>query len=516
VLHNRFSINDEETTMTSAPSSPATVESGTEVLPIGAQLSALAAQDPDAPAITADGVTVTRAQLDSASNRLARAYADLGVKQGDYVTIVLPNGIEFFQAAIAAWKLGATVAPLSARIPENELRAILPLVPRALLVGRSDPDGVIPDVPAGFQPPAALSEASLPPVVSPIWKVMPSGGSTGRPKLIAATQDSRIDPRMMGMALGLSGDTQLMTGPLSYNTPLVTAVTGLQLGQHVIVMSRFDAAEALRLISEYHVDFMSTVPTVLQRMLPVYRQDPDRYDVSSLKRLWHAAAVCPPELKQAWIDILGAENVWELYGGSESTAITVINGVDWQTHRGSVGRVALGQMKVLDDDGAEVAPRTVGQIFQRTGDGTPPSYRYIGSETVLHDGWETIGDMGWFDEDGFLYISDRRVDMFNVGGRKVYPAEVESALSDHSGVLSCLVVGVPDDDLGQVGYALVEADPAANLDEATILAFLSAELPGYKVPHYVEFRDEPLRDDMAKARRSAVRDDVIRRMEVSR
>jgi bile acid-coenzyme A ligase len=174
-----------------------------------------------------------------------------------------------------------------------------------------------------------------------------------------------------------------------------------------------------------------------------------------------------------------------------------------------VGVVVAGEMKVVDDDGHECPPGVVGEIFMRPSPGSAPTYRYIGATANSRDGWDSIGDLGYFDADGFLYLSDRRVDMFTVGGRNVYPAEIEAALAEHPAILSCLVVGVPDEDLGQVPHALVHADGA--LDEAAILAFVAERVASYKVPRTVELVDRPLRDDAGKARRTAVRDDVISR-----
>jgi bile acid-coenzyme A ligase len=166
-------------------------------------------------------------------------------------------------------------------------------------------------------------------------------------------------------------------------------------------------------------------------------------------------------------------------------------------------------MKVLDDEGRECPPGVVGEVFMRPVPGSPPAYRYIGATAKTREGWDTLGDLGYFDSDGYLYLSDRRVDMFTVGGRNVYPAEIENALSAHPDVLSCLVVGVPDDDLGQVPYALVHAE---GLAEPAVIDFLAERIASYKVPRSVEFVDAPLRDDAGKARRSAVRDDVIARL----
>jgi len=483
------------------------------VPPIGTQISALAELAPDEPAVTCDGLTLTRAQLDRSTNRLARAYAERGVGVGDYVTMVLPNSIEWIQAAVACWKLGAVPQPLSARLPDAELQGLLDLRPPALLVGREH--SRIPSVPAGFVPDPELSDAALPEAVSPVWKAMGSGGSTGRPKLIESGGPhfgSRI-PAAIGYPLGAQeGDTTLVPIPLSHNTGFTTATMALLMRHHLVVMSRFDPHRFLRLITDHRVTFLTTVPTIMQRALPVYHSDPGSYDVSSIRRFWHMGAPCPPAVKQAWIDLVGAEAVWELYGGTELQALTFISGDQWLTHRGSVGVVVAGEMKVLDDDGNPCPPGVVGEIYMRPAPGSAPTYRYVGATAKTRDGWDSLGDLGYFDEDGFLYLSDRRVDMFTVGGRNVYPAEIENALAAHPEVMSCLVVGVPDGDLGQVPYALVHTADGSALDTAGVQDFLRERIAGYKVPRTVEFVDAPLRDDAGKARRSAVGAEIMARL----
>jgi bile acid-coenzyme A ligase len=482
------------------------------VPPISTQISALAKAAPDAPAVTCEGRTLSRAELDASTNRLARAYAERGVGVGDYVSIAMPNSIEWIQAVIACWKLGAVPQPLSARLPDAEFEGILDLLPRALIVGRSDPRGQVPSVPDDFVADPNLSDAALPEAVSPVWKSMTSGGSTGRPKLIEAGGDSRI-PALIGFPLGMTeDDVNLLSVPLSHNTGFTTATAGLLLGHHLVVMPRFDPHEFLRLVTEYRVTFLATVPTAMQRLLPVYGADPTAYDLSSVRRFWHLGAPCPPAIKQAWIDLLGPEPIWELYGGTELQALTFISGDQWLTHPGSVGVVVAGEMKVLDDDGNECPPGVVGEIYMRPAPGSAPTYRYVGVDAKSRDGWDSLGDLGWYIDDNcqrFFYLSDRRVDMFTVGGRNVYPAEIEAALAAHPDILSSLVVGVPDDDLGQVPHALVQA--GAGLDEATVREFLAGRVASYKVPRTVEFVDRPLRDDAGKARRSAVRAEVIAR-----
>ncbi|MEM6105295.1 AMP-binding protein [Mycobacterium sp. 050272] len=484
--------------------------------PIGAQVSAQAQLAPDEPALTCDGVTLTRGELDRSTNRLARAYAERGVGVGDYVTILLPNSVEFVQAAVACWKLGAVPQPLSPRLPAAELQGLLDLRPRALLVGVEHPE--IPSVVKGFIPDPALSDAPLPEAVSPTWKAMGSGGSTGRPKLIEAGVDSRLSP-LAAYAMGAQDcDTTYVPVPLSHNTGITMAALALIMGHHLVLTDRFDPHEFLRVIADHRVTFMVTVPTIMQRVLPVYQADPAAYDLSSIRRFWHLAAPCPPAVKQAWIDLLGPEKVWELYGGTELQALTFISGDQWLTHPGSVGVVVSGEMTVLDDHGNPCPPGVEGEIYMRPAPGSAPTYRYIGSTAKTHNGWDSLGDLGYFDADGFLYLSDRRVDMFTVGGRNVYPAEIESALSAHPEVLSCLVVGIPDPnagDLGQVPYALVHTTSDSTLDAAGVQEFLRANIAGYKVPptpDFIEFVDTPLRDDAGKARRSAVRAEIMARL----
>ncbi len=482
-----------------------------QIPPIGTQITQLAQHAPDQPAITCEGRTISRAELDATSNQLARAYAQRGVAVGDYVTIVLPNSIEFLQATIACWKLGAVPQPLSARLRDAEFEAIRELRPRALMVGKADPRGISPSVPVGFTPDPGLSDAALPEAVSPAWKAMASGGSTGRPKLIEAGGDSRR-PAAAGASVGAQeDDVQLVSVPMSHSTGFNFTTAGLLMGHHLVLMPHFEANEFLRLVTDYRVTFLATVPTVMQRLLPVYRAGQEAFDLSSIRVFWHMGAPCPPAIKEAWIELVGPEVVCELYTGTELQAMTFITGDQWLTHRGSVGPVVVGEMKVLDDDGRECAPGEIGEIYLRPAPGDAPTYRYIGATAKTHDGWDSLGDLGYFDEDGYLYLSDRRVDMFTNGGRNVYPAEIEGALSAHPDVLSCLVVGLPDEDLGQVPHALVQAADGACLDEDSVRAFLLDRIEAYKVPRTVEFVDTALRDDAGKARRLAVRDAVIRR-----
>jgi bile acid-coenzyme A ligase len=231
-------------------------------------------------------------------------------------------------------------------------------------------------------------------------------------------------------------------------------------------------------------------------------------DVSSLEVAFHLAAPCPQWLKQAWIDWLSPEKVLELYGGTELQAMTVITGTEWLAHRGSVGRPVIGEVQIRDFDGQPVPAGQEGELWMRRGPGAPSPYQYIGATArSAPGGWESLGDIGHVDADGYVYITDRLADMILVGGANVYPAEIEAALDEHPGVRSCCVIGLPDEDLGNIPYAIVELSmPVSDED---LIAHLRLRLAPYKLPRTIERATTPLRDDAGKVRRSALRAERI-------
>ncbi len=471
--------------------------------PFAATLAALAAADPDHPAVTDGSRTVTRAELDTHTNRLARAYAELGVTQDSFVTIGLPNSIEWFEATIAVWKLGATPAPVSAKLPRLELEAIVELADPSLVVGLDAAGRVT--VPVGFVPDPALSDAPLPLKIAASWKAPTSGGSTGRPKLIVAGGPSVTEGvSLTAVAFGMTENgVHLASGPLYHNGPLSFSVAALFIGNHIIVMERFDAHRALALIEEYSVDWMYAVPTMMQRIWKLPEEERTRHDLSSLNVVFHLAAPCPDWLKRSWIEWLGPEKIWELYAGTEAQAVTVIKGDEWLEHPGSVGRPIVGEMKILGPDGNEVPRGEQGEVFMRAPEGVT-TYRYVGAEArSTGDGWESLGDMGHMDADGYLFLGDRSADMILTGGANVYPAEIEAALDEHPAVASSCVIGFPDDDLGNRIHAIVQTTAAVTAED--LVAHLGDRLVRYKVPRTFEFVADPLRDDAGKVRRSALR-----------
>jgi bile acid-coenzyme A ligase len=344
-------------------------------------------------------------------------------------------------------------------------------------------------------------------VLSPTWKAPTSGGSTGRPKLILSGSRAEFDDAGTGFGIPIDGGV-CVPGPLYHNAPFQFAANGLFFGNHITLLPKFDAAAALDLVHRYRPQVMLLVPTMMSRMVRLPEADRARYDLSSLTHVWHMAAPCPPWCKQAWIDWVGAEHVYELYAGTEAQAVTIIRGDEWLNHRGSVGRVSVGEMRVLDPEThQDRGVGEIGEVFMRSS-GPARTYTYLGAEAHRIDGgWESLGDMGWFDADGYLYLGDRKGDMILSGGANIYPAEVESALAEHPAVVSSAVIGLPDDDLGKVVHAVVQIDPLVGvegIDEAELRGFLSERLVRYKVPRTFEFTLDVVRDDAGKVRRSAL------------
>lgn len=486
-------------------------DAGTQLLPIGEILAFHAARDPDRPMLTVGDRTVSRAELDRSSNRWARLFRDLGVRKDDIVTIGLPNSIEAFEAIFATWKCGATPNPISWRLPVVEAQGIVDLARSAVVVGGPQVEAKH-YLPEGYRPDEAISDEPLPdPEVATYWKAMSSGGSTGRPKIIVAHREAVADPFATMWNLRVDGVT-LIPGPFYNNGPFMNSVMALFSGNHVIVMPRFDPVAAVELIQRHKVDFTFLVPTMMNR---IWRLGPEvlgRYDLSSLNAVFHSASMCPAWLKQAWIDLIGAEKIIEAYGGTEGQGFAVITGTQWLDHQGSVGQALPGsRIQILDPDGRELPPGEVGEIFFLPDDPGEKTYHYLGAERREVGAAGSVGDMGYLDADGWLFIADRRTDMIVTGGANVYPAEVEAALEQHPAIQSSIVVGLPDEDLIAIVHAIVQVDPDRPApSEADLVAFLKQRIVTYKIPRSFEFVSENLRDDAGKARRSQMREERVK------
>jgi bile acid-coenzyme A ligase len=469
------------------------------VLSYPAAFAALVREAPAQPAVVWEGRTFTRGALDRRSTRLARAYAERGVVAGDRVAIALPNSVEFLEAALAVWKLGAVPTPVSSRAPLAELREILALAEPKLVIGAEG-------LPSGFEPPADTSDAPLPDLMSPHSQAITSGGSTGRPKLIVDAFPARFDSDAPHYGME-KGAVVLIPGPLFHTGPFLNARETLLRGGLVVLMTRFEPAEALRLIETQRVQWANMVPTMLHRILRLPEHVRARADLSSLVRVFSSGAPCAEWLMRAWIEWIGPERMCEAYGGSERIGGTMISGTEWLAHPGSVGRPTGGrEIKVVGPDGTRLPPGEIGEVWMRPPGGAGSTYRYVGAEMRRDgEGWETLGDLGRLDADGYLYLADRRTDMIVTGGENVYPAEVEAALDAHPAVFSSAVIGLPDEDLGQRIHAIVQAP--GTLDTEELRAHVAARLSRYKVPRSFELVSEPLRDDAGKVRRSRLREE---------
>ena len=482
-----------------------------EYIAIGERIKEIVAAKPDAPAITSQGLTRTWRELHKRTNRMARGMLAKGVKFGDFVTIALPNGNGFIEACYAAWKIGATPQPVSSKLPAGELAAIIELANSPIVVSDAPMQSPRPVVSAEELYQSSSDDSDLPEAIAPSYKAPTSGGSTGRPKLIVSgSRGVTVKGGLEGSFWRYTPDsTVLMPGPLYHNGPFGCVFGALNVGAHVVVMPKFDAEATLRDIAAYKADWIYLVPTMMSRIWRLPNRE--AFDVSSLKTLWHLAAPCPPHLKEAYINWLGGDTIMELYAGTEAQSVTVITGTEWLAHRGSVGKVmGGGRMAAFDADGKELPVGETGEIYMLRDPSLPPSYRYIGAEArTLPGGWESLGDIGYFDADGYLYLADRRTDMILVGGANVYPAEIEAALDEHPLVASSAVIGLPHDELGNQVHAIVQ--PRAGLDLDDLQKHLAERLVVYKRPRTFELVEENVRDDAGKVRRTALRDARVKK-----
>ena len=468
-------------------------------------LATLAAADPQAVAVQCGEETLTRSELDRASNRLARAYAALGVSHGDMVTIGLANGPEWFVSCMAVWKIGAVPNPISRSLPPVERDAIIQRAEPTLLVGY--PSGEIAgrcSVPVGFTAPDGTSEDPLPDVTSPIERALASGGSTGLPKLICTQSPAEYDPSVV-MSMFTAKSCALVPGPLYHGIPYASAWRSLLGGAKVVVMPRFDASSCLSLIERHQVDSICFVPTMMLRISRLPEEERSARDISSLQVVLTSGAPCPAWLMKAWIDWLGPDVMNESFGSTERIGGTIITGREWLEHPGSVGRPAGGsRIRIVDPEtGIECPTGVMGEIYMLPPGGPGTTYEYVGAEAQADaEGWESVGDMGYLDQDGYLYLGDRRLDMILSLGRNIYPAEIEGVLDSHPNVRSSAVIGLPDEDLGQSIHAIVQADHVTAVELAE---HVRKHLVGYKVPRTIELVDYPLRNDSGKVSRSTLR-----------
>ncbi|MBR0553099.1 acyl-CoA synthetase [Stakelama marina] len=497
-----------------------------------------AREHPDKPAyiMAGSGETVTYGGLDARANQGAHLLRSLGVKRGDGVALMMDNSARYLEIVWAIERTGAYCTCLSSKLSvaeaeyivrDGECRVLIAstgVAECATALAERLPDcrllmcdGTV----AGYdsyeeardaQPDTAIGDAS------PGGIMLYSSGTTGRPKGVKhplsdeplGQNTSVLVP--LGQALyGFTPDmVYLSPAPLYHAAPLRWSMAVQQLGGTVVVMEHFDAEAALAAIEKYRVTHAQWVPTHFIRMLKLPEDVRTKYDLSSLKSAWHAAAPCPIPVKQAMIDWWGPI-IGEYYAGTEGNGFCAISSAEWLTHPGSVGRNLISQTKIVGDDGEELSPRQEGLVYFAGGGAFEYHNDPEKTASITHEqGWTTLGDVGWLDEEGYLYLTDRKSFMIISGGVNIYPAEIENLLVTHERVADVAVIGAPHDEMGEEVVAVVQpidmTDAGPEL-AAELTDFCRANLSHVKTPRRIDFRAELPRHATGKLYKRLLRDE---------
>jgi acyl-CoA synthetase (AMP-forming)/AMP-acid ligase II len=488
-------------------------------------LTAYAQLHPDKLALVDDraGGEVRRftfAELDAASNRLAHVLADRGLGPGVKVAWCGQNSAGVVTLVHAARKIGATAVPLNYRFSDEEaafvtdhsdaavvyvdaelaplfgrIREQIPRV-RTILVF----DGATPTAMESADELTAAAPADLPDVPdaeAAAATMIYTSGTTGRPK--GALRVDAADPAQTAAMLQLIGytpdDVYLTTGPLYHSGPSGFMGVAIALGQTVVLQRRFDPEDWLRLVETYRVTSTFSAPTPIRMVCNLPAEVKDRYDHSSMRIMVANAAPWSYALKQQYVHDFPPESLWEVYGSTELGVNTILQPEDQLRKPGSCGKEApMVEIRLYDENGEVVdatGPEATGELFVRSPAVFADYYKQHDKfEEDNRDGWQTVGDIAYRDDEGFLYICDRKRDMIISGGMNVYPAEIEAALEAHPDVFEAAVFGIPSDDWGETVHAVVVKRPGSDLSEAAVLAHARDHLAGYKVPRSIAWMDE--------------------------
>lgn len=469
------------------------------------------------------GQVLTYGQLEDHSARLAAALHAAGLRKGDVIALLTDNTAEAFEVYWAALRSGLYITAINWHLaPEEAAYIVSDSGARAVICSSGVGDlaeqvaklvtGVqhwyaFGGVVDGYGDYAELLQSVGETRLSDRPRgseMLYSSGTTGRPKgikphLIPGQIDEDGDP-LVGLlqhAFGLTdNDVYLSPAPIYHTAPLKWCGAVQALGGTVVLMERFDAEQTLAAIAKYRVTATQMVPTMFVRMLQLPAEVRERYDVSSLRLAVHAAAPCPPEVKDVMIDWWGPVLV-EYYGATEQHGTTIITTDEWRTKRGSVGKAAMGTLHICDDDGVELPPGQVGTIyFER--EVAPFVYHNDSEKTAQsrhheHDNWCTVGDLGYVDQDGYLFLTDRKAFMIISGGVNIYPQEIENVLTLHPKVFDVAVIGIPDAEMGEQVKAVVQLRDGERPSEdlaAEIIAYVRERIAHYKAPRSVDFVEE--------------------------
>ena len=428
--------------------------------------------------------------LDQRSAQIAAWLEARGAGPDDLVAFSLPNGPDFLALTFAIYRCGATPAPLSPKLPDAERDAILATMrPRCFFTANDLTKPKWDDLP----PLSPLHVAAS-------WKACTCGGSTGRPPVIVDGRAAKFAATTDFIAIPRDSHV-LVPGPLYHNAPFSAAVFALWKGNTVFTMPRFDAETALELIATERIEWALMVPTMMHRIMALPAAKRSVYDLARWKTVVHTAAPMAPWLKRAWIEWLGPDHIWEVHGATEGLVRCWIGGREWLERPGSVGRRLGGaRLRITGKDGAELPPGKPGEVYAMPATGPGTSYRYLGAGRRSIDGGGTsVGDIGWVESEGYLFVADRKDDLIISGGINIWPAEVEAALLMHPDVASCAVYGVLDPDFGTIVHAVIET--SADLTIAQVGRFLKQPLARAKHPRSISVIDEPVRDDAGKFRK---------------
>ena len=490
---------------------------------------------PDKPAIimAASGETVSYAALDARSNQVAQLLRARGIGVGDTVALCMENHPWFFCLTWGFQRAGVHYVCISSRLTAPELAYILEDSAAKLLFGSAylaplldEAALLVPNVPQlrfGVDAEQALAALPAEPISDERAGVdmLYSSGTTGRPKgvKIPLPADPAIDQtnvlvQLAMHAYGINAEARYLSpAPLYHAAPLRWSMTVHKIGGTVVVMERFDPEAALAAIEQYQITDGQFVPTHFVRMLKLPDETRAKYNVSSLKCAIHAAAPCPVPIKRAMIDWWGPV-LYEYYAGTEGNGSTFISSPEWLAHPGSVGKALSGILRVCDDTGNELPRGTEGQIFFEPTEGMMP-FEYHNDPAKTADarnqhGWSSLGDVGYQDDDGYLYLTDRKSFMIISGGVNIYPQEIENLLVTHPKVADAAVIGAPDADMGERVVAVVQpldmADAGPALAEE-LAAYLAPQLSRVKLPRQIDFRAELPRELTGKLYKRHLRDE---------
>ena len=497
-------------------------------------LTITAEQFPDKPAIImgGSGKVVTYRELDEVSNRAAHLFRSLGLQAGDHIAVMMANSHQFMEVCWAAQRSGLIYTTVSTHLTPDEtayivdncdaklficsdsLREVAAGVRASSALPKVENFYMVGDTAEGY---ASWEEAIAEFPTTPIADessgslMLYSSGTTGRPKGISITEyDTDIHASLpladnLGAAFGFTADTVYISpAPLYHAAPLRYNMLVLFLGATTVIMEKFDAEDALALIEKYRATHSQWVPIMFIRMLKLPLEVREKYDVSSMKCAIHAAAPCPIEIKQQMIDWWGPV-INEFYASSEGMGFTIVGSADWQTHPGTVGRALDAPVYILDDQGNELPTGEIGNVYFGPGETTFQFEYYKDpvktAETFNDKGWSTAGDIGYLDDEGYLYLTDRKSFMIISGGVNIYPQEIENTLVLHDKVADVAVFGIPNAEFGEEVKAVVQPkhwEDASEELEAELISWARQRLSGVKLPKSIDFMETLPRFDNGK------------------